>query len=174
MTTRIMCGTVMASKPLRGTLLGLLLGAACAKPASRQDAYPLTVGQRRAVDRLLATQPGWRVATRSDNRAPDLAAQLREQPGYEPYIVRWPRGDAPDFAIVLVRGDQYAVYWFRGKAGMYRPVQVTSADWLDTGGLFLQGDTLEVAPFHSDEIFAFTWDAAASGPAMVPADSGDP
>lgn len=164
----------MSHTLLGAILVGLLLDTGCSQLARRPEPYRFTTAQRRAVEHLLAARPGWRLATLADNRADDLAEQLREHPGYEPYFVQWPGGDRPDFAIVLMRGDECTVYWFRAEVGRYRPVEVTRAAWLRTAGLFLQGDTLEVAPFHSDEIFAFAWDSAANRPVLLPADSGEP
>jgi hypothetical protein len=166
MTTRISNHSDMSLKQL---LVGLAatLAVSCARPTPTRKVYPFTEAERQAVEDLLKEQPGWRVAISADNAAPDLAAQRREQPGYEPYFVRFPRGSHPDFAVVLVRSAQYSVYWFRADSGRYCPFEVTSADWLRTAGLHLRGDTLEVAPFHSDEIFAFAWDSAAHQPVLL-------
>lgn len=163
---------VMALQP-RCVIALVAFGAyACQGPARNLAAYHFTAGERQAVASALGTHPGWRLATRADNTAPDLATVLREQPGYEPYFVRETdrAAERPDFAVALVRDGQFAVYWFRADDDGYMPGQeVTTADWLHDGGLHFRGDALEVAPFNSDEIFAFRWPPHAASPMLLPA-----
>ena len=164
----------MAFNRSRLLALAVLATLGCRGPAPDLAAYPFTAAQRQAVARTLRAHPGWRLATRADNTAPDLATVLKEQPDYEPYFARATNRPAAhaDFALALVRDGNFAVYWFRATDGGYAPGQeVTVAGWLHDGGLRFRGDELEVAPFHSDEIFAFRWPPHAARPALVPPDS---
>ena len=74
-----------------------------------------------------------------------------------------------DFAIALVKDGQFKVFYFRADRSGYRPAQeVMSADWLNDGLIRFDGDTLDIAPFQSDEIFKFVWNTKSGRPELVP------
>lgn len=155
--------------------VGLLLAAGCQSQASRLP-YAFRPAETAAVRVLLAGRPGWRLATRSDNADPQLDSLRRREPGYEPYLRRgdWDRDGREDFAVVLRRDTAFVVYWFRAKAeGGYQPAaEVAAAAWLREGGLFSREGALVLAPFASDELWIFRWDAARSELRLVDSDSG--
>lgn len=164
----------------RGTLLrlkaalshGILQGSAriivgamligCTVTRHAEPPYRMTDNQWTAVRSLLHSQLGWRLAVESDNKSTAAIKQLREgNPAFEPYFAETSgRMKNADFAIALRNGKQFKVFYFRAThtPPTYEPPhEVTTVDWLDDGRIRLVGDTLDVAPFQSDEIFRFIW-----------------
>ena len=95
----------------------------------------------------------------SDNKNTDLIKSIRDSiPDFDPYFASTQRTKHADFVVVLRKDSQYAVYYFRGgDSGYGTPQEATVVDWLNDGRVQLRGDTLDVSPFQSDEIFLFVW-----------------
>lgn len=76
-----------------------------------------------------------------------------------------------DFAIALSRGDSVKVVYFHHSGDRYLPgIDLATATWLADGRLFFVGDTLNVGPQNSDELFRFRWSDKARRPVLMPAD----
>ena len=133
---------------------------ACAAKEA-ESLYRMTPRQRALVQELVKRNKGWRVATDSDNADQQNVAALRKtDPLFQPFFATRRKGEPADgdFAITLMRDSIFTVYYFRWNTKEYLPAQeVTSADWLRGGRIKLRNDTLDVAPFRSDEIFVFVW-----------------
>jgi hypothetical protein len=147
----------------------LMFGCSSARQANRP--YHMTESQWASVQTLLQSHPGWRLAVDSDSKNTVAIKRLRDStPVFEPYFaVRTANSEGTDFAVVLIRNGQFKVFYFRADGSRYRAAQeVATVDWLNDGRIQLEGDTLDVAPFQSDEIFKFAWDSAIKRLELVP------
>jgi hypothetical protein len=135
---------------------------ACANPPTPSLPYPFTSLQRNAVTRLLASNEGWQLATDSDYRNKNRLRDIRTTtPTFEPYLARQSSDGDDDFAVALTRDSTFKVFYFRHSDGKYlNPQEVSEVRWLNDGVLVLKGDTLDLAPWASDEIFRFVWNAS--------------
>lgn len=124
--------------------------------------YAFSAAQSKAIRGLLLKNPGWRIASISDNHDPGLAQYQREHPGYTPYFLeRDFTGDGKkDFVIVLLRGKYFGVVWFRAVGDQYAaPQWLTRKGSLSDGGVFGDRRGLFVGgPFYSDNLALFVWD----------------
>jgi len=155
---RLIYCTRKATGDLRTSVL--LLGAALACTSRDQLPYRLTSQQSQVVNQMASQNPGWRVATAADNSDSVSLRELRSHNvGFEPYVATFQRGNAEsDLAFALVRDSTFKIFYSRYENGVYLPAQeVTTVNWLRTGRIRLRRDTLDVAPFKSDEIFEFVW-----------------
>ena len=127
--------------------------------------------QAARVQAVVQANPGWRLALESDNQDSHGVRELRSrQPRFEPYFATSDRdGIHQDVAVTLVKDTVFRVFYLRSEGGSYLPAQeVTTIDWLKEGRIELRGDTLDVAPFRSDEIFTFVWDAKSKRLELIP------
>lgn len=145
-----------------------LLLIACTA-ATQEPQGQETAAQRGVVDSLLAQNQGWRRAQSTDNtKIPELKKAGVAVPERPYFVSTSPTSDG-SFAIALVKADSFRVFYVRREATQYLgPQEVTSAGWLNRGQLILRGDTLEIAPLASDEIFTFVWNEQAKAMRPVP------
>ena len=120
---------------------------------------------------VLRSHPGWRLAVDSDSKNAPAIKRLRDSvPSFEPYFASGAaHPENPDFAFVLLEDGQFKVFYFRAIGSGYQaPQEVATVDWLNDGRVHLEGDTLNIAPFESDEIFRFGWDTTKRQLELVP------
>ena len=124
-----------------------------------------------SVIRLVRAHPGWRLASTGDNTDSTTVHELRDSAAdYDPYYTTVRVGKRrTHFAVALTNGQGFSVYYFRWRGTRYgNPTKVVSADWLAEGDIRLLGDTLRIAPYHSDEIFLFVWMPTTRTMKLVP------
>jgi hypothetical protein len=111
---------------------------------------------------VLATDSSWRLAVESDVSDHRALKQMRESnPTFQPYFARTTSADGQAaFAFVVRAGGKFKIFYARMGGKVEFPTQdVATLDWLADGRISLRQDTLDVAPFNSDEIFVFGWNA---------------
>ena len=147
-----------------------LASMGCAHHAAVPEDIHATPSQRKVLDSLITGNPGWRLARASDNRRiPELQRAGVPVPP-EPYFTATDTGGGEgSFAAALVKSDTFSVFYVRRDGQHYRtPQRVTTADWLDRGRIVLQGDTLQVGPLSSDQIFTFVWNPLSQAMTLRP------
>lgn len=142
----------------------VICAAACAHTQDAAHPYTLSAEERTVVLATLARDSTWRLAVPSDNRDSVALASMRlTQASFEPYLVRSSSGEGTaSFAFAIVREGEFKVFYARqGPTGTYAEghiQEVATARWLNEGRVALHGDTLDLAPFNSDEVLVFVWD----------------
>jgi hypothetical protein len=137
----------------------VLLGCTTSRQANRP--YHMSEAEWASAQNLLRSHPGGRLAVDSDSKNAPAIKRLRDSvPSFEPYFTAGAaHPENPDFALVLLKAGQFKVFYFRAIGSGYQaPQEVATVDWLNDGRVQLEGDTLNIAPFESDEIFRFGWD----------------
>lgn len=167
--------------PLHALRVGaLVFGCAlgCRNSQVERFPYTMTERQRAVADSLVHANPGWRLATDMDSHDQTSLREMRSRVAdFSPYFAS--RGDSPaerDFAIALVRDTVFRVFYSRFEEARYALTrEVTKVDWLGHGLLRIRGDTLDVAPFRSDEVFSFYWRSSSRQLELLPLlpDTGD-
>ena len=145
--------------------------AACSANTGIQLPYDLSASETRIVREVLAKNPMWRIALSTDAKDRKAVQQLREtMPRFEPFFSRaaiGTRGSA--FAFVLLNGTEFKVFYSRSEGSVSFPTQeVATVHWLNDGRVFLRQDTLDIAPFQSDEIFVFAWNPGRGRLELIP------
>lgn len=140
-------------------LLLTLTSIACTQAAREPQELQATPAQRVVLNTLVQTHPGWRLAQSTDNtKIPELR-RAGVAPPQRPYFSSTGEHTDGSFAVALVKSDTFKVFYVPWASGTYAtPIEVTTATWLNRGQLLLRGDTLEIGPLASDEIFTFVWD----------------
>lgn len=118
---------------------------------------------------MVAKKIGWRRAVPADNtKLPELRRAGVPAPE-QPYFAAETPGVDGSFAFALIKTDTFRVYYSRWANGRYSsPQEVGAVTWLNRGQLIVRGDTLEIAPLASDEIFSYVWNGARHAMLLKP------
>ena len=140
-----------------------LLAAACG-PTGAPPPTASATAEDAAVTRLVAANPGWRLAdSRDHGDSAGVRRQREREPGFTPYRRRgdWNGDGLADLAVVLVRDTIYRAVWLRGTATGFGPAEpLGETPDLRMGGLFDIDGALVVGPFESDAVWVWRWNAA--------------
>ncbi len=151
--------------------LSLMVAAACSGQAATGGPTP---AQQHQIERLVAQNSGWRVATVRDfgGNRDDIRRLQAKDPAYSPYFSSALEGAEGPFAIALVRDTLFRVVYFPFQGNEYRrPVEVAQAGWFRAAQITLNRDTLRIAEFNSDVVLDFAWNRS-TGRFRILEDSG--
>lgn len=150
--------------------------SACAGASREPLPYSLTEKEERAVRSVLAADSTWRLAVESDSRNPAGISELRTTDrAFQPYFCRvTDSSGVTSLSFVMTRSGEFKVYHARAEALDSLILQeVATVSWLHDGFIRLSSDSLEIAPFNSDEIVTFVWDATLRKLVLAPEPSSD-
>ena len=135
-------------------------GTACALPSTTSYANGMTREESEFVASVVARNSTWHLATATDSQNQKSIDELRSaNPTYQPYFCRSSDGKLVS-GFVLARADTFRVVYARSEeASSISMDEAARMTWLNDGQITCREDGIEIAPFHSDEVLSFRWNA---------------
>ena len=152
------------TRPIAVHWLLVFSALACGPAASESIPNGMTRDEFAVVRGVIVQDTSWRLAIATDSRNSGAVAELRRLDStYQPYFCRRSASGAPSsFAFVLVRADTFRVMFvsIKDRDSRGHVEEAARATWLEDGQVACREDGIDVAPFNSDELLSFRWNAA--------------